>query len=271
MSTIGLNTGLKALLSARYVLDTIGHNIANAGTPGYSRQRVQLGNALPVQLGGLLIGGGVDAGRVQRSVDELLGRRIQGQHALLGSLSTLRGGLSDLEALVAEPGENGLGSLLDGFFASLSQLSTAPADPLLRTDVVRSTETLTGRFRELAQAMGSSASDAQAEISSRLGEVNGLADEIVALNLKIGETESVGMPANDLRDRRDVALARLSELVDAKSVDGPNGSVRVLVAGNTLVGTARANHLSLDTTGGGAGKVRIQGADGFVPVPGAEV
>src|SRR6185436_283559 len=157
------------------------------------------------------------------------------------------------------------------FFASLSQLSTAPADPLLRTDVVRSTETLTARFRELSQALGSWASDAQAEVSSRLGEVNGLADEIVALNLKIGETESVGMPANDLRDRRDVALARLAELVDAKSLDGPNGSVRVLVAGNTLVGSARANHLSLDTTGGGAGKLRIQGADGFVPVSGGEI
>ena len=46
MSSIGLNTGLKALLSARYMLDTIGHNIANANTPGYSRQRVQLGTAL---------------------------------------------------------------------------------------------------------------------------------------------------------------------------------------------------------------------------------
>ena len=271
MSTIGLNTGLKALLSARYMLDTIGHNIANANTPGYSRQRVQLASALPVQLGGLLIGSGVDAGRVQRSVDELLGRRIQGQHALLGSLTTLRGGLSDLEALVGEPGENGLGTLLDGLFSSLSQLSTAPADPLLRTGVVRSGDALAGRFRELAQALDSSAYDAQADVSSRLTEVNRLADEIAALNLKIGETESVGLHANDLRDRRDVALGRLSELVDATTVDGPNGSVRVLVAGNTLVGMARANHLSLVGQGAGAGQILIQGADGSVPIQGGEI
>src|SRR5262245_66413539 len=106
MSTIGLNTGLSALLSARYMLDTIGHNIANANTPGYSRQRVQLGSASPLQLGQLLLGTGVDAGRVQRSVDELLQRRIHGQHSLMGSLSTQQSGLASFESLFAEPGRS---------------------------------------------------------------------------------------------------------------------------------------------------------------------
>jgi flagellar hook-associated protein 1 FlgK len=271
MSTIGLQTGLKALLSARYVLDTIGHNIANANTPGYSRQRVQLASALPVQLGGLLIGGGVDAGRVQRSIDELLGRRIQAQHSLLGSLSVQRGGLSDMEALVAEPGESGLGRLLDGFFASLSQLSTGPNDPILRTSVVRASDELAARFRGLASALGAAASDAMADVSSRIDEVNRLADDIVELNRGIGATEALGTPANDLRDRRDVALGRLSELVDTTLVEGPNGSVRVLVAGNTLVGTARANHLSLVGEGSGPGVIRIQGASGAVPVQDGEI
>src|SRR5262245_37919724 len=142
MSSIGINTGLKALLSARYMLDTIGHNIANANTPGYSRQRVQLGSALPVQLGSLLIGTGVDAGRVERSVDELLGRRIQGQRALLGSLDTQRSGLGTFETLFAEPGDNGLSSLLDGFFASVSQLSTAPTDSIRRTSVVEAADSM---------------------------------------------------------------------------------------------------------------------------------
>jgi flagellar hook-associated protein 1 len=271
MSTIGLNTGLKALLSARYMLDTIGHNIANANTPGYSRQRVQLGSSLPVNLGGLLIGGGVDAGQVQRSVDELLGRRIQGQRSLASSLAVQRGGMTELEALLAEPGENGLGGLLDGFFGSLSQLSTGPADPILRTGVVQSTEALTTRFRELSQALERSAGDAKADIQARLTEVNALADEIVTLNQKIGETESVNVPANDLRDRRDAALGRLAELVDVTTVDGANGSVRVMVAGNTLVGTARANHLSLEGLGTDSRRVKIQGADGFVPVQGGEI
>jgi len=272
MSGIGISTGLKALLSARYALDTIGHNIANANTPGYSRQRVQLGSSSPLQLGRLLIGTGVDIGNVQRSVDELLGRRIQVQRSLLGSLSAQRGGLADLEAFVAEPSENGLGTLMDGFFSSLSQLATAPADPILRTDVIESTDQLTARFRDLASALDSLAGDSLADISSRVDEANGLADQIATLNQKIVETESVGIPANDLRDQRDAALGRLSELVDTTVVGGENGTVRVLVAGNILVGTGgRSNHLAVDSGLGGERRLRIQGASGFVPVQGGEI
>jgi len=271
MSLVGINTGLKALLSARYMLDTIGHNIANANTPGYSRQSVQLGSAMPVNLGGLLIGGGVDASSVQRSIDQLLGRRIQGQNSLLGSLEAQRGGLSDIETLFAEPGDNGLGGMLDGFFASLSKLSTAPADSILRTNVVQATQSMSARFRDLSQSLGQSSTDAMADVSSRVSEVNQLADQIVTLNQKIGETESVGTTANDMRDQRDVALERLSRLVDTTTVDGPNGSVRVLVAGNTLVGSARANHLSMTTDSNGHAALRIQGASGLVSAQGGEI
>jgi flagellar hook-associated protein 1 FlgK len=245
MSSIGLSTGLKALLSARYMLDTIGHNIANANTPGYSRQRVQLGSSLPIQLGSLLIGSGVDAGRVERSIDQLLGRRINGQRSLIGSLETQRGMLSDFEAVFAEPGENGLGSLLDGFFSGLSQLSTAPTDSILRTSAMQSAESLTARFRDLSRSLAAASTDAMADISSRTEEVNKLADEIVGLNLKIGETESVGLVANDLRDRRDVALGRLSKLVDTTTVAGPNGSVRGAMA-----------HAGDVALGGGEGRCR---------------
>jgi flagellar hook-associated protein 1 FlgK len=271
MASIGVNTGLKALLSARYMLDTIGHNIANANTPGYSRQRVQLGSSLPVQLGGLLIGSGVDAGKIQRSVDELLGRRIQSQHSLLGALASQRSGLASFEALFAEPGENGLGKLLDGFFSSASQLSTAPSDSILRTNVVQSTQALAARFRDLSSALSSATGDAMADVASRVDEVNELAGEVVELNLRIGETESGGTPANDLRDRRDVALARLSELVDTSVVDGPNGSVRVLVAGNTLVGTARANKMSVVSDPNGKPALQLAGSSGFVPVKSGEI
>jgi len=271
MSSIGINTGLKALLSARYMLDTIGHNIANANTPGYSRQRVQLGSSLPVQYGRLLLGTGVDAGQVQRSVDDLLGRRIQAQQSLLGSLSAQRSGLSSFESLFAEPSENGLGKLLDGFFSAASQLSTAPSDSILRANVVNSTQGLAARFRDLSAALASSSSDAMADITSRVGEVNELAGEIVELNLRIGETESGGTPANDLRDRRDVALSRLSELVDTSIVDGPNGSVRVLVAGNTLVGSARANRMTVTSDDAGKTAIQIAGSSGQVPVRSGEI
>src|SRR5262249_3628250 len=154
------------------------------------------GAALPVQIGQLLIGTGVDATRVQRSVDELLGRRIQGQRSVLGALDAQRGGLGTFESLFAEPGDNGLSKLLEGFFSSVSQLSTAPTDSILRTSTVQAADAVTGRFRDLARSLGDATSDAMADVSSRVQEVNQLADQIVQLNQQIGETESVNLSAN---------------------------------------------------------------------------
>ena len=69
MASIGLNTGLKALLTAQASLDIIGHNVANANTPGYSRQHVGLSASSVLNLRGLSIGAGVDANSVRRTVD----------------------------------------------------------------------------------------------------------------------------------------------------------------------------------------------------------
>ena len=147
MTSISLNTGLRALLSAQYVLDTIGHNIANANTPGYSRQRVQLASALALRTHGLVIGGGVDAGRVERSVNALLGRRILAQRSVMGGLEVRLGTLAEIEASFGEPGLGGLGDLIDGFFSAVSGLSTAPEDPIQRNALVQSAQSLTGRLR----------------------------------------------------------------------------------------------------------------------------
>ena len=79
MGSIGLNTGLQALLTAQHALDTVGNNIANAATPGYSRQRVELTSGIGIDRGNVLIGTGVVARDLSRVVDDLLNRRIVGQ------------------------------------------------------------------------------------------------------------------------------------------------------------------------------------------------
>ena len=88
MGSIGLNIGLKALLTSQSALDTIGHNISNANTPGYSRQNLQLSNAPSVRLRGLIQGNGVQADVVTRTVDELLNKRLLQQTSALERLGT---------------------------------------------------------------------------------------------------------------------------------------------------------------------------------------
>jgi flagellar hook-associated protein 1 FlgK len=245
MSSIALNTGLRALLSAQFVLDTIGHNIANANTPGYSRQRVQLGTSLPLPSRGLLVGSGVDANSVQRSVDALLGRRLLGQISTAGGLTAQLGGMTEIETLINEPDGTGLGSSLAGFFSSISNLTTAPDDLILRTGVVQGAVSLTTQFNQLASGLANVVRDTQAEIEVRVAEANQLASQIAELNIQIGETEATGVPANDLSDARDLAVKRLAEILEIDTLEGPNGSVRVLIEGNTLVSSDRANAISI--------------------------
>ncbi len=274
MSNIGLHTGLKALLSARFVLDTIGHNIANANTPGYARQRVDLGASLPLKIRGLLIGSGVDAGAIERSVDELLDRRILLQRSVQGNLGLRLGALSELESFLGDGQTTGLGGFMDGFFTSVSQLAAVPDDPILRSALVRSAETLAARFHEGESYFARRAMDAQTEVRLQVEGANGLAAEIATLNVEIGEAEGAGVSANDLRDRRDRLLGELANLMDVTTVAGPNGSVRVLVAGNTLVSSDRANRMSVVTDSNsstGELQIQIEGAQGYVAVGGGSL
>ncbi len=271
MSDIGLQTGLRALLAARYRLDTIGHNLANATTPGYSRQGVSVSAASPFLTRGLLIGGGVQADGVQRTVDELLGKRILGQIGIGGGLEARLGLASEIESLFGEPGESGLGGRLDAFHAALSSLSASPSDSILRGAAVQASDALAERFRDLAGNLRRVGVDVRAEAAARVDEVNGIAARIAELNVRIAESETSGVTANDLRDERDRQLSELAGLVDVQTVEERGGALRVLVSGNTLVGRSHANELALADTPAGGLALRIEGADGTVPARGGSL
>ena len=270
MSNLSLNTGLKALLSARFMLDTVGHNIANANTPGYSRQRVDLSSSLPLPVRNLLIGSGVDAELVERSVNQLLAGRILTQKSVSGGLDRRYGAFSELESLFGDLSGNGLGDLMDGFFSSVSQLSSAPEDTILRTGLVHAADSLTSRFHDVAGGLTSAGVDAAAEIRTHVDAVNRHARELAQLNEEIAEARTGGLTPNDLLDRRDVVLGELAKLVDVKTVEAANGTVRVLVAGNTLVGATRANQMSVSSASGSI-ELRMEGSSGEVPVTGGSI
>jgi len=264
MTSIGLNTGLKALLGARFALDTIGHNIANANTEGYSRQHVDLRPSTALQVQGLLIGNGVQADHVQRSVDDLLGRRIYSQRGISGGLVVQGDGLSELESLLNEPGEDGFGALLNDVFSSFSQLANNPADTVLRADVAQRANSLAARLNTISGALRQVTTDTGGQLAAEVDQVNSLASEIADLNIAIGSLEAGGEPANDLRDHRSVLLGQLAELVDVRVLDGDNGTVRVLVEGNTLVSSARAHALVAGTDDDGG--VVVHGESDTTPV-----
>jgi flagellar hook-associated protein 1 len=264
MGSFGLNIGLRALMTAQSNLETVGHNISNANTEGYSRQDLQVSAARPLRIRGLEIGGGVTGDRVLRTEDTLLTRRIVGQTSVVERLDSMVTNMSGVEALLGEPNGFGLGKLLDGFFSSVSDLSTNPDDLVFRTGVTQAATSLTSQFDQLANELSKLKSEAGGRVDFFTNEVNVRAEEIVELNKEITQVEATGVSANDLRDQRDLALRKLAKQIDVTFYENGQGSVRVLVGGQLLVGPTTVNKLTAQTDP--QGKVQLFVGGGTEPV-----
>lgn len=258
--SLSTNIGLRALLTSQNALDTIGHNVANANTEGYSRQNLLISNSRPLNLRGLQLGHGVEANNVVRSVDDLLNARIVRQTSTLGRLDAQLLEMQSVEALIDEPGSDGFGALTDAIFASLSSLSANTEDIVNRTGVVQSTDNLINRFHQVAGEVTQLQRDAQVKARAIADGVNVLAERIVGLNAEITQIEAVpGTVANDLRDRRDLALRELARSVDIQVRENTEGAVQVQIDGQLLVGAQSVHPMEVEVTSEGEIVVNLRG------------
>ncbi len=264
MTGIGLHIGLKALLTSQAGLEVTGHNVANANTPGYSRQSMSLGSSMPLHLRGRLMGTGVDPGVVTRTIDALLARRIVSQASGLARAEASAMGYARIESLLGEPGELGISARLGSLFGALSDLSGGVHDGVLRGAAVQQSAGLAAHLRDLAAGLDGLAADSLAQVPLDLTQINRLGEEIAQLNLRISELEAQGTPANDLRDSREMRLGELAKLVDVTYQEQPSGALTVSLGGRMLVGSARAYALESASDAQGGLELRIQG--GSVPL-----
>jgi len=271
MTSIGLNLGLKALLSAQTALDTVGQNITNASTPGYSRQSVLLSASSPLLIRGNLQGGGVEIDGIVRTVDELLDRRILSQVSSLGGFNARLGALEEVESLFGEPGDYGVAALLSGFFGSVSDLSAQPADGALRAGVVQSTDALAARIRELYGGVSQIGDDLIPQASAQVDRLNSLAAQAANLNVRIAETEHAGNAANDLRDQRTLVLKEMAQLAEVRTHENEQGHVRVTVGGHLLVGATQAHEAALQLDDDGEAALFIGSSDQPVKIRGGSI
>lgn len=262
----GINAGLRALTAARLGMQTAGNNVANANTPGYSRQRVELASSLPFSLaGGLQVGSGVDVSGISRLVDENLERRLRLQNGIFSGAQVDQSRLDELEGLLNEP-DGGLSSGLDAFFGSIGRLQTDPADRALRGGVVQSGVQLAQGFQLLSRRLGELTGSTFDEVRGLARQANQLTSSIAELNGQIIALEANGNAANDLRDTRSEQIKQLSELVDVNTVERSTGSLDVLIGGRLVVAGNRATAMSVTKSAsdgtelriGTAGTVRVQ-------------
>jgi flagellar hook-associated protein 1 len=249
----GLETTLRALLAQQAALDTTGHNISNANTEGYTRQSAVLGasDALQVTDGTrsqtiASIGTGVQIQAYQRIRDGFLDLQYRAQNMVLGQQSATANSLDEVETALSEPGENGISNLLTQFWKSWSDVANNPKPgSASRTALIEQTKTLTTSIQGLYSRLSQASSDAQGEYNSLIASPNGEvaqdAKELASLNQSIKRAVASGDTPNDLMDRRDLILDKLSELGQVSITDLGNGSL------NVNFGDA-ANPLVADTT-----------------------
>lgn len=255
----GLNVALSGVLTNQRALNTVSHNLTNAATPGYSRQRVETAAspaypapAVDNAVGPGQIGTGVVATQHLRLRDQFVDINYRATTADVGQWTARSDALSNLDTVIDEPGDTGVTALLSKFWGTWHALSLQPDSAANRETVRHAGQTLAAGFNDLSRQL----TQAQAEAGTRIGlgvaRVNELAGQVNELNKQIAMVKAVGQEPNDLRDRRDLLLDELASYSDvAVSEAGATGKVTVAIGGQLLVdgSTDTANALAISGTG----------------------
>jgi len=228
-----LGIGTSGLLAYQTALKTIGHNVANANTDGYSRQRVELGTQVPQFQGGDYVGSGVRLKGVERVYDSFLTEQVRTytSSAKYSEVYAQQAGLID--EMLADP-EVGLTPAMEGFFSELQSVADDPSATPPRQALLTQAETLVDRYAYLNQRMEDIRGQVNSQIEDVSIEINGFAEQIARLNRDIAIAPSA-TPPNDLLDARDQVLKQLSEKVAISTVEQDNGSVNVFFGKGQLL------------------------------------
>jgi flagellar hook-associated protein 1 FlgK len=240
---LGIETALRALMAQRKAMETAGHNIANANTPGFTRQRVELAASQdPYTVPSLLrpelpgqLGTGVDILGIERVRDQFLDLQVRNNSSKLGYWEVRRDSLQKVEVIFNEPGDTGLSNVLTAFWNAWQELSKTPESLAVRSEVRQRGITLAETIQHLYGQLQQLQKDLNFNVEVTVEQINTIAQQLADLNQQIIHSVAVGDNPNDLYDRRDLLLDRLAKMVDITVSEQADGTVTVAVGGRNLV------------------------------------
>ncbi len=231
--TQSIAIGRTALNASQIGIQVAGNNMANATTPGYSRQIARL---TPLRGGSnypqVSIGAGVQVNSIQRQVDEALQSRLWQTTSDQAAAETTLNLYSQIEGILGELGDNDLSSELSAFFASWSERANQTRSS---SSVVQQGEKLANFIRRVRTDLSASATQAERELGGSVVQANELLSQIATLNGAISDAEIGNQPANVLRDQRDQLITQVSELLPVTVVDRGREGTDVLVGSVPVV------------------------------------
>ena len=240
-----LAIGVTGLNAAQLGLVTTEHNIANANTEGYNRQRTIQAANIPQVTGSGFIGQGVNVQTVQRMYNGFVAGQVAQSATRASELDTYLDQVTLIDNMLADP-SSGLSPALQDFFRGVQQVAADPASLPARQAMVSATESMVARFQSIEQRLGEQYESVNEQLISHVGLVNSYAQQIAEMNQRIVVSQAgTGQPANDLLDQRDTLIAKLNEEIRVTTVPQRDGSLSVFAGnGQQLVIGVQANKLT---------------------------
>jgi flagellar hook-associated protein 1 len=273
---MGLETARRGMFTQQSALHTTGHNIANANTPGYTRQRINFAQTEPYPSASInrpnlpgQVGTGVKAESIQRIRESFLDIQYRAESNQLGYSSTKAEAYQKLEQIMNEPSDSGLANTMNQFWQALQDLAVNPNNPGARSVVRERGNAVADTFNYLHQSLVAVKKDIGNEIDVTVDKVNSIVKQIHAVNEQIGSVEPHGYLPNDLYDERDRLIDELSTLVNIK-VDyaGTGGNVHAAAEGKAVIklvsDTGKQHALLVGNAGYNEVAVNNDGVDGTV-------
>lgn len=244
MSTFtGLNTMVRGVYINQLQLNTVGHNITNADTKGYSRQSVNPTATAAEYREGIAVGTGVDATSITRARDIYADVQFRSETAKEGYYDMVAKNYDKVEAIFNDTQQSGIENSLQEFYKAWQNLSTNASDSASRTAVVEKGKAFADTIETASTQLRDQIKDVYDQIEIQVTDINQLLEDIKNLNKIIITKEADGATANDLRDQRDVLVDDLSKYINVAVHENEFGAYQVTCGGITLISGVDRLHL----------------------------
>ncbi|MFA5941916.1 MAG: flagellar hook-associated protein FlgK [Sinimarinibacterium sp.] len=263
-----LSIGVSGLLAYRRALDTTSNNIANANTPGYTRQRAELVSTPGIGAGFGFIGTGVEVATIRRLTDGIVNTRLQSDASSYSRLEVFSGFASRVDSLLSDPAA-GLSQPLKGLYDAANTVAQNPTSLAARQAFIGTSETLATRMRETQSQLDQMDGEVDTRLRMTVEEINNLTQSIADLNGEIAFNygQFSGQPPNDLLDRRDQLLQELSSRVGVFTVAQEDGSINVFTgSGQSLVIGQQSTDLGVAPDAYNSGRLDIVYGTSSAPI-----
>jgi flagellar hook-associated protein 1 FlgK len=221
---------VSALQAFQQAINVTSNNIANASTPGFDRETLNLTEAAPQSNGAATIGAGVVASGTNRAFSQAAANQLNTSQSSLGQLNAMQLYTNQIDNLFGTT-VGGLSTALQNFYSAFSDVANNPTSTASRQALLGQAQSVASSFQNASGQLNSLNNDVNSRITNDVAQINSIAKAISTLNNQIvtGTAQNGGQPPNELLDQRDQLVSNLSQLVGISTTTDPKGNLNVFV------------------------------------------